>query len=96
VSRCGRSIELLADWKAHPVGCKADHGWADGYSGPCTDDDWDIVVLLNEIDPMFNADREQRIRDSFAANAPEAYAAFLAWEEAPMHSRTDKPPGVTP
>lgn len=54
-------MDLLDDWKDHPKGCKAEHGWADGYDGPCTDDSWDIVNALLNIDPRFESDKIDRL-----------------------------------
>lgn len=62
VSRCGRAIEFLSSWREHPKGCTADHGWADGYDGPCTDDPWDVAQTLDDIDPFFRHDEILRLR----------------------------------
>lgn len=53
MSRSGRAMELLSEWRDHPRGCKKEHGWDDGYAGPCTDDPWDILQILDQIDPFF-------------------------------------------
>jgi hypothetical protein len=68
MSRSGRAVELLNDWRDHPRGCRAEHsGWADGYEGPCTDDPWDIVENLYLIDPMFQRDEIEKLRAEVAA-----------------------------
>lgn len=61
MSRSGRANELLSDWRDHPRGCTADHGWADGYTGPCTDETQDIIEILVEIDPGFLHDQIGRL-----------------------------------
>lgn len=78
MSRCGRSIELLSQWKDHPKGCTATHGFEDGYDGPCTDDEWDIVQSLDMIDPMFRQDKTHDLAkaaralvESYDASAPD-------------------------
>lgn len=61
MSRSGRANDLLSDWRDHPRGCTAAHGWRDGYDGPCTDDPQEILDLIEGIDPSFRSDRIIRL-----------------------------------
>lgn len=67
MSRSGRAIELLSEWKDHPKGCTAEHGWKDGYDGPCNDDPWDIIQSLGQIDPFFRHAEIDRLRRALQA-----------------------------
>jgi hypothetical protein len=97
MSRCGRAQDLLRDWKAHPEGCTVEHttwGYTDGDEDGHGLDAWDVVVLLDQIDPMFHGEAEDRLRKAFEHFAPEGYAEFVAWENTPPGARAPQPPGV--
>lgn len=64
MSRTGRAIELLDDWREHPKDCTADHsGWTgDRYVGPCGVDAWAIVQELDMIDPLGRQEEIERLK----------------------------------
>lgn len=55
MSRTGRACDLLAAWRDHPRDCNGEHDWAGEWYEhlACTSDPWDIVVALDEINPMY-------------------------------------------